>query len=76
MFKIYSKVYNCFANYDVRHSKNEFDNNHINGIKNFQGYSKYRLSKFTSTNRILLYIKECEFKYNTKTTQKLILKNY
>ena len=46
MFKIYSKVYNCFANYDVRHSKNEFDNNHINGIKNFYGYSKYRLSKF------------------------------
>ena len=35
MLKIYSKVYNCFANYRARHSKNEFTNNHINGIKNF-----------------------------------------
>ena len=58
MLKIYSKIYNCFANelllvlkeiyldyqkgygglvdYKVRHSKNEFTNNHINCIKNFQ----------------------------------------
>ena len=35
MLKIYSKIYNCFANYRVRHSKNEFVNNHIKGIKNF-----------------------------------------
>ena len=58
MLKIYSKIYNCFANelllvlkeiyldyqkaydrladYKMKHSKNEFINNHINGIKNFQ----------------------------------------
>jgi len=29
MLKIYSKIYNCFANYRVRHSKSEFVNNHI-----------------------------------------------
>ena len=46
MLKIYSKIYNCLANYKMKCSKNEFANNHINGIKNFQGYSKHRLSKF------------------------------
>ena len=68
MLKIYSKIYNCFANelllvlkeiyldyqkaydrladYKMKHSKNEFINNHINSIKNLQRYAKYRLSKF------------------------------
>ena len=35
MLKIYSKVYNCLANYKMKCSKNEFANNHINGIENF-----------------------------------------
>ena len=57
MLKIYSKVYNCLANYKMKCSKNEFANNHINGIENFwlrlrlatvsrMGYAKHRLSKF------------------------------
>ena len=80
MLKIYSKIYNCFANelllvlkeiysdyqkaydslanYRMKHYKNKFANNHIKGIKNFQGYSKYRLSKFKWIKRILFYIKE------------------
>jgi len=27
--------YEALANYRMKHSKNEFANNHINGIKNF-----------------------------------------
>jgi|GEM_PF-5739283 len=29
MLKIYSKIYNCFANYRMKCSKNEFVNNYI-----------------------------------------------
>ena len=62
------------AYYRVKHSKNEFVNNHINGIENSKGYAIYRLSKFKSINKenFLLHLKECEFRYNTKTVQKLI----
>ena len=40
--------YGTKAHYRVKHSKNEFANgkNHINGIENFWGYAKHRLSKF------------------------------
>ena len=40
--------YEAKAHYRVKHSKNEFANgkNHINGIENFWGYAKHRLSKF------------------------------
>ena len=40
--------YVALAHYRVKHSKNEFANgkNHINGIENFWGYAKHRLSKF------------------------------
>ena len=40
--------YGAKAHYRVKHSKNEFANgkNHINGIENFWGYAKHRLSKF------------------------------
>ena len=90
--------YGAKAHYRVKHSKNEFANgkNHINGIENFQlrlrlatvnrrGYAKHRLSKFKGIKKenFLLHLKECEFRYNTKTTQenlyqkllKLIRKN-
>ena len=56
--------------------------NHINGIENFQlrlrlatvnrrGYAKHRLSKFKGIKKenFLLHLKECEFRYNTKTIQ-------
>ena len=31
--------YAALAHYRVKHSKNEFANNHINGIENFWGYA-------------------------------------
>ena len=46
IYSDYCKAYDSLANYKMKCSKNEFANNHINGIKNFQGYSKHRLSKF------------------------------
>jgi len=65
--------YGAKAHYRVKHSKNEFVNgkNHINGIENFWGYAKHRLSKFKGIKKenFLLHLKECEFRYNTKTTQ-------
>ncbi len=65
--------YGAKAHYRVKHSKNEFANgkNHINGIENFWGYAKHRLAKFKGIKKenFLLHLKECEFRYNTKTTQ-------
>ncbi len=65
--------YAALAHYRVKHSKNEFANgkNHINGIENFWGYAKHRLAKFKGIKKenFLLHLKECEFRYNTKTTQ-------
>ena len=59
--------------YRVKHSKNEFANgkNHINGIENFWGYAKHGLSRFKGIKKenFLLHLKECEFRYNTKTAQ-------
>jgi len=47
----------------VKHSKNELANgkNHINGIENFWGYAKHRLSKFKGIKKenFLLHLKEC-----------------
>ena len=45
--------------------------NHINGIENFWGYAKHRLSRFKGIKKenFLLHLKECEFRYNTKTAQ-------
>ena len=74
--------YGAKAHYRVKHSKNEFavDKNHINGIENFWGYSKHRLSKFKGIKKenFLLHLKECEFRYNnskdTKTFYHILLK--
>jgi len=35
--------YEALVHYKVKHSKNEFANNHINSIENFWWYAKYRL---------------------------------
>ncbi len=45
--------YGAKAHYRVKHSNNEFANgkNHINGIENFWGYAKHRLSKFKGIKR-------------------------
>ena len=74
--------YGAKAHYRVKHSKNEFANgkNHINGIENFWGYAKHRLSKFKGIKKenFLLHLKECEFRYNnskdTKTFYHILLK--
>ena len=74
--------YGAKAHYRVKHSKNEFavDKNHINGIENFWGYAKHRLSKFKGIKKenFLLHLKECEFRYNnskdTKTFYHILLK--
>ena len=62
--------YGAKAHYRIKHSKNEFANgkNHINGIENFWGYAKHRLSKFKGIKRdnFLLHLKECEYRYNNR----------
>ena len=54
--------------YRVKHSENEFalGHNHINGIENFRGLCKVRLSRFRGVHKhkFYLHIKECEFRYN------------
>ena len=69
-FKTYDGLvnYGYKKHYRVNHSDNEFavGRNHINGIENFWGLCKVRLSKFRgmSKNTFYLHIKECEFRYN------------
>ena len=52
----------------VIHSDNEFANgrNHINGIENFWGLAKTRLTKFRGVHKSTfhLHLKECEFRFN------------
>ena len=59
--------------YRVHHGKNEFAKkekkrikNHINGIENFWGLAKVRLSKFRGMNKdtFYLHLKEGEFRFN------------
>ena len=58
--------------YRVYHGRNEFSKNegrvknHINGIENFWGLAKVRLSKFRGMNKktFYLHLKECEFRFN------------
>jgi transposase len=79
-FKSYDGIvdYGYKHHYRVIHSKNEFanGNNHINGIENFWGLCKVRLSKFRGIkNTLFLHIKECEFRFNNrkKTNKELYL---
>ena len=54
--------------YRIVHSKDEFarGHNHINGIENFWGLAKVRLSKFRGMRKTTfkLHLKECEFRFN------------
>ena len=68
--------------YRVHHGKNEFANkerkrirNHINGIENFWGLAKVRLSKFRGMNKdtFYLHLKECEFRFNYRKNNLYIL---
>ena len=42
--------------------------NHINGIENFWGIAKVRLSKFRGMDKrtFYLHLKECEFRFNRR----------
>ena len=73
-FKTYDGLVNMGykKHYRVHHGKNEFARkqqkirNHINGIENFWGLAKVRLSKFRGMNKntFYLHLKECEFRFN------------
>lgn len=56
--------------YRVNHGANEFarGTSHINGIENFWGIAKVRLSKLRGLRPgyFNLYLKECEFRYNMR----------
>ena len=58
------------AHYRVKHCNNEFanDRNHINGLLNFCGYCKTRMTKFRGSKRenFIFHLKECGFWYYTK----------
>jgi len=81
-FKSYDGLVNFGykKHYRVKHGENEFANgfNHINGIENFWGVAKTRLSKFRgiSKNTFYLHLKECEFRFNHRNDNiyKLLLK--
>lgn len=68
------KTYDGLVNYGYKehfriiHSDDEFarGHNHINGIENFWGLCKVRLSRFRGLHKhkFYLHLKECEFRYN------------
>jgi transposase len=80
-FKTYDGLVNFGykKHYRVKHGENEFASgrNHINGIENFWGLAKVRLTKFRGIqkNVLSLHIKECEFRFNNrdKNMYKLLL---
>jgi len=81
-FKTYDGLVNFGykKHYRVKHGSNEFavGHNHINGIENFWGVAKTRLSKFRgiSKSTFYLHLKECEFRFNHRKDDlyKLLLK--
>ena len=58
------------THYRIKHSHNEFakGRNHINGIENFWGLCKVRLTRFRGIHKhtFYLHLKECEFRFNNK----------
>ena len=83
--------YGYKKHYRIKHGKNEFATrqldlidgkpvkirNHINGIENFWGLAKVRLSRFRGIHKstFYLHLKECEFRFNyrKKNIYKLLL---
>lgn len=56
-----------FSHYRINHSSNFADgSNNINGIENFWNQEKRVLRKYNGIDRnaFLLFIKECEFRFN------------
>ena len=74
--------YGYKRHYRIKHGNNEFAKkevskqsgkrvkirNHINGIENFWGLAKTRLSKFRGIHKstFKLHLKECEFRFNNR----------
>ena len=71
-FKVYDGLadYGYKRHYRVKHSHNEFARgyNHINGIENFWGLCKVRLSRFRGIHKHKFYyhLKESEFRFNMR----------
>jgi len=63
-------IVNGYDHYRVFHSENEFTRGkcHINGIESYWSSTKRRLYKFNGipSARYVLYLKECEFRYNNR----------
>ena len=63
-------ILNGYDHYRVFHSENEFARGkcHINGIESYWSSTKRRLHKFNGipSARYVLYLKECEFRYNNR----------
>ena len=68
--------------YRVKHSDNVFSNGkvHINGIENFWGVAKIRLSKFRGIrkDKFYLHLKETEFRFNHRkeNLNRILLKEF
>jgi transposase len=61
-----------FKHYRINHSKLFADkHNHINGIENFWNQAKRHMRKFNGIKKehFYLYLKECEWRFNTKNSQ-------
>jgi len=66
--------YSYKEHFHIKHSESfAVGNNHINGIENFWGLCKVRLTKFSGIrkNNFNLHIKECEFRYNNRKKLKM-----
>lgn len=70
-------VLNGYEHYRVFHSENEFarGKSHVNGIENFWSFAKRRLAKVNgcSSAAFVLYLKECEWRYNHRHEDLLAL---
>ena len=71
-------VFDGYKHYRINHSKCYSNRKgvHINGIENFWGFAKQRLSRFHGISRKNFYyhLKECEFRYNKKHDMMKVLR--
>jgi transposase len=63
--------------YRVKQGQNEFvnGNSHINGIENFWGICKVRLTRYRGIHKhkFYLHLKECEFRFNHRNENLYLL---
>lgn len=65
-----------FKHYRINHSKLFADKqNHINGIENFWNQAKRHMRKFNGVSKanFVLFLKECEWRFNNPTPQVQLL---